>query len=140
VPKTIDPPIIDRKDWAAVQELITEVQQAERYAAKIHLFDAAVRLFRHVEREQLFIPPTPIPDDLKVHEALLHSLLSAGQLLELRIQNIDDDDLAAFDIRRENLLAYVRELQDTLRTWHGIERDPFKADELKKRIFGASSS
>ena len=143
MPKTIDPTIIDRKDWAAVQELITEVQEkermAEKYAAGIHLWDAAVRLFRNVERHQLF-EQTPKADDLKVHEALLHSLISLGQLLEIRIQNIDDEDLAFFDIQRENLSAYVRELQDTFLMWHGPEADPARAAELEKTIFGAPPS
>jgi hypothetical protein len=140
VANTIDPTIIDRRDWAAVQELIAEVQEAERiarkYASAIHLWDAAVRLFRHVERLQLF-EQTPTADDLKIHEALLHGLLSLGQLLEIRIQHIDDEDLASFDIQRENLSAYVRELQDTFLMWHGPDLDPARSAELAKRIFGA---
>jgi hypothetical protein len=56
VPNTLDPPVIDRKDWAALQELIAEVQQTERlarkYATSIHLWDAAVRLFRSIEQRQ----------------------------------------------------------------------------------------
>ena len=140
MPNTIDTPIIDPRDWAAVQELIAEVQERERmtqkYAAAIHLWDAAVRLFRHVESQKLF-EKTPTVDDLKIHEALLHSLISLGQLLELRIQNIDDEDLAAFDLQRENLSAYIRELQDTFLMWHGPNLDPARSAELAKTIFGA---
>lgn len=32
MPSTIDSPIIDRKDWAAVQQLIAEFQAKERIA------------------------------------------------------------------------------------------------------------
>jgi hypothetical protein len=80
----IDPLIIDRKDWAAVQELITEVQQAERmtqrYAVGIHIRNAAVHLFHVVERQQLYVP-TPTASDLKVHEAFFACAFESGQLL-----------------------------------------------------------
>jgi hypothetical protein len=101
----------------------------------ILLWDVAIRLFRVVERQRLF-ERTPARDDLKIHEALLHSLLSLGQLLEIRIQNVDDEDLARFGIQRENLSAYIRELQDTFLMWHGPELDPDKAAEVEKTIFG----
>jgi len=143
VQNTVDPTIIDHKDWAAVQELIEEVQQAERmtkrYAAGIHLWDAAARSFRIVERQLLF-EKDPTQDDLKFHEAILHALLSLGKLLEIRIQNIDDEDLAAFGIDRENLSAYVREIQGTFLMWHGPEGNPGRVAELEKKIFGAPSS
>lgn len=140
VPNPIEPPIIDRRDWAAVQELIAEVQAKERvaqqYAVAIHMWDVAVRMFRNVELQQLF-SKAPAENDLKVHKALLHSLIGLGQLLELRIQSIDDEDLASFGIQRENLSAYVRELQDTFLMWHGPDLDPARSAGLEKRIFGA---
>jgi hypothetical protein len=142
VPDTIDFSIIDRKDWVAVQELIAEVHQAQRmiprYAVGVHLWAVAVRLFRKIEHQQLFVQ-TPGTNDLKVHKAFLHELLSLGQMLEIRIENIDDEDLAAFDIRRENLSAQVQELQDTFHMWHGPEIDPKRAAELEKAIFGGAS-
>jgi hypothetical protein len=140
VPNTIKPPKFDRQDWDAVQVLIAEVQQAERmtvrYAAGVLLFDAAVRSFRNVERVQLF-EKTPSEDDLKFHEAILHSLISLGQLLAMRIAKIDAEDLAPYGIKRENLWAYVEELRDTFVMWHGPELNPERAAELKKAIFGA---
>jgi len=139
---TIEQPVIDRKDWAAVQELITDIQQAQektkRYAAGIYLLDATVRVFRKVELQEL-IAKVPTERDLKVHEALLHALIGLGQLLELRIQSIDDDDLALFGIQRENLSAYVKELQDDFIMWHDPEVDPATTAEIEKRIFGGAT-
>jgi hypothetical protein len=136
VATTVDSPVIDSKDWAAVQELIAEVQQADKYSAAIYLFDATVRLFRNIESRD-FIAKTPTPRELKQHEAFLRVLIGVGQLLELRIQNIDDTDLAAFGIQRENFSAYVRELEESFLMWHGPELDPNRAAELEKVIFGA---
>jgi hypothetical protein len=135
---TIEQPVIDRKDWAAVQELIAEIQQTQRYAAGILLLDATVRIFRNLELQ--LIAKAPTAHDLEVHEALLHSLIGLGQLLELRIQNISDDDLAVFDIQRENLSAYVRELQESFAMWHGPDLPADRVTELEKRIFGAVTS
>jgi hypothetical protein len=142
VPEILDPPIPDAENWADVQYLIAEVQQAERtaarYAAAIHMLDVAIRLFRIIERKQLF-EQTPREEDLKIHEALLHALISAGQLLIIRIAKISDDDLAGFGIRRVNLLAYVQELQDTFLMWHGPELKADRKADLEKAIFGSSA-
>jgi hypothetical protein len=143
VPETIDPPIPDAEDWDAVQTVIAEVQQAQRTiawnAALVLFWDVAVRAFRIVERKQLF-EQTPADSDLKIHQTQLDSLIKLGQILETRIQNIDDEDLGEFGVGRANLSAYVRELQDTFLTWHGPVTDPTRAAELEKKIFGATSS
>lgn len=142
MPNIVDSPTIDRKDWGAVHSLIVEVQQAQRTtawnAAIILFWDVSVRAFRIVERKQLF-EQTPTDGDLKLHETLLDSLIKLGQILETRIKNIDDEDLAEFGIGQANFSAYVRELQDTFLMWHGPEADPARAAELEKAIFGAST-
>ncbi|SRR5258708_27604914 len=116
MPEILEPPIPDAEDWAAVELLIRDVQEAESkgksYAASIVFWNMAVRLFHQAERILLF-EQRPSPEDLKMHEAFLHALLGLGQLLEMRIQNISDDDLSRFGIQRENLNAYNRELKDT---------------------------
>jgi hypothetical protein len=53
-----------------------------------------------------------------MHEALLHGLISLGQILE--VENTDED-LAEFGIKQENLTAYIRELENTFLMWHGPE-------------------
>jgi hypothetical protein len=130
MPETIEPPIPDAEDWAAVQLLIREVQEAERmgkrYPAAIVLWNTAVHLFRDVERKTLF-EQRPSPEDLKIHEAFLHALLAFGQLSEIRIQNIGDEDLTRFGIRRENLTAYNRELKEVFWMWHGREAETAQA-------------
>ena len=42
----------------------------------------------------------------------------------MRIKNIDDENLAAFDVKRANLAASVRELEDTMSMWH---REPTRS-------------
>jgi hypothetical protein len=141
VPETLDRPIPDAEDWAAVRSLIAEVQQTERtehYADVVHQWDSLVRLFRRVERQQLF-ERTPTEDDLQFHEASLHRLISIGLFLALRVKGISDAELAGFGIQRVNLLAYVQELQETLLTWHGAELEPTRKAEIEKAIFGASA-
>jgi hypothetical protein len=142
MPETLDPSIPSAEDWAEVQFLIAEVQQAERetarYAACILMWDVAARAFRLVERRELF-EQAPSPENLKVHGQLLGSLIKLGEILEIRIQNIEDEGLATFNIRRENLTAYIRELKDTFAMWHGPELEPGRAAEIEKAIFGGSS-
>lgn len=138
MPETLDSPIPDTEDWAAVRSLIAEVQQTERtehYVEVVHQWDSLVRLFRRVERQQLF-EGTPTEDDLQFHEASLHKLIGIGLFLALRIKGISDAELAGFGIQRVNLLAYVQELQDTFLMWHSPEVDPAKKAELEKAIFG----
>ena len=142
MPKTLDPLASDKEDWDAVQSLIVEVEQAHRNvawnAAIVLFWVVAVRAFRIVERKQLF-ELAPNDGDLKTHETLLGSLIKLGHTLETRLENIDDEDLAEFDVRRANLSACVRELEDTMSMWHGSGLDPFKAAELEKAIFGGAA-
>jgi hypothetical protein len=129
MPETLEPLIPDAEDWAPVQLLIRDVQEAEMgksYAASIVFWNTAVRLFRRAERILLF-EQRPSPEDLKIHEALLHALLGVGQLLELRIHYISDEDLSPFGIRRETLSAYNRELKNVFWIWHGREAETAQA-------------
>jgi hypothetical protein len=119
------------KDWSTVQSLVALIQQAEwtiePSAFAIRFWDLTVRLFRSVETKQLF-EQQPTADDLKMHEALLHALISLGQILEMRIGEEKSE--------RANISAYIRELQDTFLMWHGPELEPKRAAELEKTIFG----
>jgi hypothetical protein len=126
-------------DWAPVQFMIADIQQAERNAkypaSVIRSWDSAAHLFRFMEQRQLF-EQTPTATDLKMHEALLHALISLGLILEIQTS---DEDLAEFDIKRENLIAYIRELKDTFLMWHGPELEAAKAAELEKALYGDPS-
>ena len=147
VPKTIDPPIPGAADWevvetlTAVEALIAEVQQARRTtawnAAIVLFWVVAVQAFRIFERQHLF-EITPSAENLKSHETLLDQLIKLGKILETRIENIDDDDLAEYGVERANLSASIRELEDTLLMWHGPEIEPARAAELEKAIFGGT--
>jgi hypothetical protein len=81
MPETLEPPIPDAEDWAAVQSLIAEVQQTERtehYVGVVKQWDELVQLFRRVERRELF-ERTPSEDDLAFHEATLHELIGIAK-------------------------------------------------------------
>jgi hypothetical protein len=148
VPKTIDLPIPGAESWetaealAAAEALIAEVQQSHRStawnAAIVLFWVVIVRAFRIYERKRL-IDQTPGAEDLKDHEMLLERVINLGKNLEIRIQNIEDEDLAEFGVERANLAASIRELEDTFLMWHGPELDPTKGAELEKAIFGATT-
>jgi hypothetical protein len=148
VPETIDSPIPDAKDrevvetLTAVKALIAEVQQAQRTiawnAAVVLFWVVAVQAFRIFERQHLF-ETTPSVENLKSHETLLDQIIKLGKILEARIQNIEDEDLAEYGVKRANLAASVRELEDTFLMWHGPELEPEKASELEKAIFGGAA-
>jgi len=148
VPETIDSPIPDAEDrevvetLTAVKALIAEVQQAQRTiawnAAVVLFWVVAVQAFRIFERQHLF-ETTPSVENLKSHETLLDQIIKLGKILEARIQNIEDEDLAEYGVTRANLAASVRELEDTFLMWHGPELEPEKASELEKAIFGGAA-
>ena len=148
MPETIDSPIPDAEDrevvetLTAVKALIAEVQQAQRTiawnAAVVLFWVVAVQAFRIFERQHLF-ETTPSVENLKSHETLLDQIIKLGKILEARIQNIEDEDLAEYGVTRANLAASVRELEDTFLMWHGPELEPEKASELEKAIFGGAA-
>lgn len=128
-----------RNEWLAVHLMIVEIyqrEQGEKYPALLlRNWDNAIQVFRYIERRQLF-EQTPTPIDLRMHEALLHALIGLGLILEA---GNSDQDLAEFGIRRENVTAYIRELEDDFLMWHLPELDPARAAELEK-VFGGPSA
>jgi predicted XRE-type DNA-binding protein len=129
------------EDWKAVQVLIAEVQQAsrqtERYAAGIHLWDAAVRAFRIVELDRLFLKRHS-EEDLTMHRTILLSLIDLGKVFAGYISKMERADLAPYGITLENLSAYIRELEDTFLMWHGPELDPERASQLEQAFQNAA--
>src|SRR5260370_75897 len=136
-------PQVEPDEWVAAYQLIVESkwtkQTPEPFVIAIFKWDAAIRLFRAVETQRL-IAAEPTLEDLKMHEALLHSLISTGLILELSTSDHELDSLViAHDISRQNLIASIQELKDTLSMCHGPEVDPNRKAELEKAIFGVAT-
>src|SRR6266704_3553029 len=128
----------ETEDWAPVWILIDElkrIEQGEHWAGPIYQWDLLVRLFRAIEQRKL-IENEPTKTDLKIHQALLHALIDLGEHVLFRIKRITDEELSYFGINRENLSAYIRDLQDTYLMFHGAELEPARKAELEKAIFG----
>jgi hypothetical protein len=124
------------QDWAPVKDLIEEIQQQELFAAAFFQWDLVVRYFRRIEKAH-FLDQEPVPDDLRYHKAALLALLGVGQYLMLASDRFSDEDLVSFGITKENMLAYIRELEHTYIEWHGELNDETRAD-LNQRIFGGA--
>jgi hypothetical protein len=135
--QALDPHIsTSTQDWAPVKDLIEEIQQQELFAAAFFQWDLVVRYFRRIEKAH-FLDQAPISDDLRYHKAALLALLSVGQYLVIASARFSDEDLVAFAISKENMLAYIRELEHSYIEWHGELSDETRA-ELNRRIFGAA--
>jgi hypothetical protein len=136
-------PRVEPDEWVAAYQLIVESkwtkQTPEPFVIAIFKWDAAIRLFRAVETQRL-IAAEPTLEDLKMHEALLHSLISTGLILELSTSDQELESLViGHEISRQNLIASIQELKDTLSMWHGPEVDPNRKAELEKAIFGVAT-
>jgi hypothetical protein len=135
MPETLEPPIPEPKDWAAVRFLTRELERSEQLAASIAQWDLTVRLFRSVERQQ-FYEKEPTEIDQANHRALLHVLIGLG---EGRAKGFSDQELARFGITRNNLSAYIRDLEDTFFLWHVPDFEPERTKKLEQLIFGAET-
>ena len=76
----------------------------------------------------------PTPDDVRHHKAALLALLSVGQFLVIEADKFSNDELRPFNIRKEDLLAYVRELEHSYSEWHG-ELSAQQRLNLSRKIF-----
>lgn len=129
---------ISREDWAAVQNLIKEVnlkEYASAFAAGVAVWDAAVRLFRTLEQHNL-IEQTPTETDIEYHKALIHLLVGVGLILKVRAASFRPEELKEFNLRQDDINAYVRELEMTLSDWYGEIVTPEEKAALQKQIFG----
>ena len=137
--ETLDSPNPDAEDWNAIQLLTRELERSEQQlAASIAQWDLTVRLFRAVERQRFF-ENEPTENDRANHRALLHLLIGLGQQLELRAKGFSDEELTRFGITRADLVAYIRDLEDTFFMWHVPAFEPDRTAKLEHVIFGADT-
>lgn len=133
-------PEISREVWAWVRELIRDVEQdAEREAflKKLFQWDLAVRQFRKLETARLLLQP-PSPVDLENHAICLHALLAVGGMLRQEARKFKPEELERFQVREEDIEAYIEDLKQSLAEWH----HRFSNAELQAaqaRIFGGAT-
>ena len=128
------------QDWAPVRQLIEEVQEQEKqeqFAATLFQWDLVVRFFRRVEKTHM-LDREPTQQDLQYHKAFLNALLSVGEFLAISAEKFSNEDLKPFRIGKEDLLAYLRELEHSYSEWHGELSDARRQD-LSQKIFGGAS-
>jgi hypothetical protein len=131
---------ITREEWAWVEDLIKDVAREEEsglFAQKLFQWDLAVKQFRKIENKRIVLG-TPKPIDLQFHALCLHGLLAIGRALVIDSRRFKPDDLVKFQIKHEEIEAYVEELEQSLREWH----HGFTEGELAKvreAVFGAKA-
>ena len=103
-----------------MEGLIREVARqnnGDLLARKLFEWDLAVRQFRKMELKRM-IQGTPTTVDLEYHALCLHALLSVGHGLRLEAERSDPEQLARFEIKPEEIAAYVEDLEQSFREWH----------------------
>ena len=131
---------ITREEWAWVEDLIKDVareEESDLFAQKLFQWDLAVKQFRKIENKRIILG-TPKPIDLQFHALCLHGLLTIGRALVISSGRFKPDDLTKFQIKHEEIEAYVEELEQSLREWH----HGFTEGELAKvreAVFGGKA-
>lgn len=116
----IDEDNITREEWAWVEDLIKDVAQEEEsdvFVQKLFQWDLAVKQFRKIENKRMILG-SPRPIDLQFHALCLHGLLTIGRALLIEAKRFNADDLVKFQVKHEDIEAYVEELEQSLREWH----------------------
>ena len=135
---------ISREEWSWVEDLINEVnrevqQQFRRATFPRNLFqwDLAARQFRKIEQRRLLLQkPTEL--DLQRHAVCLHALLAIGHALVLASRGFQVEELDQLGVRREEIEAYVAELEESLREWHhGFSEE--EINQAREKLFGAKA-
>jgi len=135
---------ISREEWSWVEDLIhevnREVQQEVRratFARNLFQWDLAVRQFRKIEQRRLLLQkPTEL--DLQCHAICLHALLAIGHALVLASKGFQAEELDELGVKREEIAAYVAELEQSLREWHhGFSET--EINQAREKLFGAKA-
>ena len=131
---------ITRDEWAWVEDLIKDVareEESDLFAQKLFQWDLAVKQFRKIENKRIILG-APKTIDLQFHALCLHGLLTIGRALIIDAKRFNPDDLVKFQIKHEEIEAYVEELEQSLREWHhGFTESELK--RVREAVFGAAS-
>jgi len=131
---------VTQEIWHWVQSLIEDVaseQQRDAFARRLFQWDLAVKQFRKIEMKRVILQ-APAELDLHFHGLCLSALLAQGHALVIESLRFTPDALSQFEVRHEDIRAYVEELEQSYREWH----HGFSAEEVAKAqtaIFGAAA-
>ena len=137
---TFADPAISREEWSWVQELIGEVERdarREAFAKGLFQWDLAVKQFRKLEQRRMLLQ-SPTPEDLRNHAICLHALLAIGHALVLESKKFKPEELERFQVRHDEVEAYVEDLKHSLAEWHHGFGD-VEVAEARKLIFGGAA-
>ena len=131
---------ITPQEWAWVQDLIQDVQRqelCETFAKSLFEWDLVVRQFRKVEYKRIVIG-SPTENDWLCHSVCLYALLAFGKLILLQSRKISDAELKALGVTRDEIVAYVEELEQSSRErHHGITEAELST--VREAIFGGAT-
>ena len=133
------PQDISPEEWSWVQGLIQDVQRLEQrdtFAKNLFGWDLAVQQFRKVEMKRIILG-SPTENDILHHKICLHALLTIGNAIVLDAKRFSDEELAALKVTRQQIAAYVSELEQSYREWHhGISEAELA--KVRESIFSAA--
>src|SRR3989442_1568111 len=108
------------EEWTWVEDLIKDVadeHESDLFAQKLFQWDLAVKQFRKLEQKRIILG-TPTGIDLQFHALCLHRLLTIGRALVIASKQFNADELVKFQVRHDQIEAYVEELEQSFREWH----------------------
>jgi hypothetical protein len=133
---------ITPKEWQWVRDLIADLERDGNRETCIKLtqlygaWTVAVRMFRLVERERMFLGE-PSEQDLQLHALCLYGLLTLGQSLRIAVDGLREE-LEKLEFNFANLEAYLWELRASLHEWHADGYSGEELETLRQRIFAAA--
>ncbi len=131
---------ITREEWAWVENLIKDVARDEQsglFAQRLFQWDLAVKQFRKMEQKRIILG-SPTQVDFDFQALCLHGLLAIGRALVLDSRRFRAVDLEPFQIKHEEIQAYVEELEQSFREWHhGFTTADL--DRVKQAVFGGAA-
>ncbi len=126
-------------DWAAVNELIREVNEEsirDNTFTQVGFWLSAVRLFSTAEERMLNLQtPGSIPS---YYRPLLEALMGLGGMLSLQLKRIEDTHLKAVGLNPANFDAVVEELRVKHLTRYGGMSSAHSAQILAE-VFGGEA-
>ncbi|MEQ1853120.1 MAG: hypothetical protein ABMA01_16195 [Chthoniobacteraceae bacterium] len=140
IQQRFDEESISREEWTWVEDLITDVAREEQsglFAQKLFQWDLAVKQFRKIEMKRIILG-TPGTIDLHFHALCLHGLLAIGRALIIDSKRFTSEELTKFQIKHEEIEAYVEELGQSLREWHHGFNDA-ELKRVRETVFGAKA-
>ncbi|MEM1085958.1 MAG: hypothetical protein AAGI48_17750 [Verrucomicrobiota bacterium] len=129
----------DPRDWCALRLLIEEIDEDMRERRKHLLLRTAQWLmahdvFRKIEARKM-VRAQPHPRDLEYHNTLASSLVGAGKMLLMQLQEHHDIDPLHIGIRFEDIRTMVIAVERDYNQWHSGMTDERRKSILKD-VFG----